>query len=72
MTMKPEELTSIGQELYGPKWVMSLSKKLKVNYPTVMRWRDDKTPIPGPVELALRLLLKDERRKKKTEFSFLD
>lgn len=59
---------------------MALSKKLKVSYPTIMRWRDQKTPIPGPVALALRLLYRYERHtakeenheKPKADTSFLD
>lgn len=58
--MTPEQLREAGERLYGDwGWQTKMAEVLKVDSSTVRRWLAGKVAIPGPVEVALELLLKD-------------
>ncbi len=59
--MTPQELITIGRELYHFGWQTRLAEALNVEGSTVRRWIAGKHPIPGPAETALRLLLEKKR-----------
>ena len=64
--MTPEQLRDIGEELYGNwGWQTRMAEALRVDSSTVRRWLSGKVAIPGPVEVALELLLKAENKKNK-------
>jgi len=57
--MTQEQLREIGERLYGNwGWQTKMAEALKVDSSTVRRWLSGKVGIPGPVEVALGLLLK--------------
>jgi hypothetical protein len=57
--MTQEQLREIGERLYGNwGWQTKMAEALKVDSSTVRRWLSGKVAIPGPVEVALGLLLK--------------
>ena len=57
--MTPEQLRQTGEALYGNwGWQTRMAEALKVDSSTVRRWLSGKVAIPGPVEVALELLLK--------------
>jgi hypothetical protein len=59
--MTPQELRDIGEKLYGDwGWQTRMAETLKVDSSTVRRWLSGKVVIPGPVEVALGLLLKTQ------------
>jgi hypothetical protein len=64
--MTPDELRSISNSLFGPRWQTSLARFLKhddgkhVNPRTVRRWAKGDLPVPAAVALLLRAEL--ERR----------
>lgn len=59
--MTTEELRKIGGQLYGNwGWQTRMAETLKVDSSTVRRWLSGKVAIPGPVEVALGLLIKKE------------
>ena len=61
--MAPEQLREFGERLYGQwGWQTKMAEVLKVDSSTVRRWLAGKVSIPGPVEVALGLLLKAEQR----------
>lgn len=61
--MTPEQLREIGEELYGNwGWQTKLAEVLRVDSSTVRRWISGKVTIPGPVEVALELLLKEKNQ----------
>lgn len=56
--MTPDELRTIGEELFGAwGWQTKIAKALRVDGSTVRRWISGATAIPGPAEVALELLL---------------
>lgn len=60
--MTPEQLRYIGEHLYGNwGWQTKMAEALRVDSSTVRRWLSGKVTIPGPVEVALELLLKAEK-----------
>ncbi|STX41442.1 Uncharacterised protein [Legionella donaldsonii] len=66
--MTSEELVLIGEKLFGNwGWQTKLAKALRVDASTVRRWVSGHSTIPGPVEVALELLLKEKERFKKLE-----
>ncbi len=59
--MTPDELKIIGEKLFGSwGWQTKLAKALRVDGSTVRRWISGTTTIPGPVTVALELLLQRE------------
>ena len=59
--MTPQQLKEIGEHLYGTwGWQTKMAETLRVDSSTVRRWLSGKVVIPGPVEVALELLLKAE------------
>lgn len=59
--MTPEQLRKIGEQLYGNwGWQTKMAEALKVDSSTVRRWLSGKVAIPGPAEVALELLAKEE------------
>ena len=61
--MTPEQLRDVGERLYGNwGWQTKMAEVLKVDASTVRRWLSGKVAIPGPVEVALDLLMKEEDR----------
>lgn len=63
--MTPDKLRKIGEELFGKwGWQTKLANTLRVDGSTVRRWVAGTTTIPGPVEVALELLLKKHRELK--------
>ena len=64
--MTPEQLRDSGERLYGNwGWQTRMAEALKVDSSTVRRWLSGKVAIPGPVEVALELLLKAENKEDK-------
>lgn len=64
--MTPEQLRDIGERLYGNwGWQTRMAEALRVDSSTVRRWLSGKVAIPGPVEVALELLLKTENKENK-------
>ena len=64
--MTPEQLRDVGEQLYGNwGWQTKMAEILRVDSSTVRRWLSGKVAIPGPVEVALELLLKEEHRADK-------
>jgi hypothetical protein len=62
--MTPEQMREIGVCLYGSwGWQTKMADVLQVDSSTVRRWLSGKVAIPGPVEVALRLLLQAENNK---------
>jgi len=61
--MTSEELVKIGEKLFDSwGWQTKLAKALRVDGSTVRRWISGHSTIPGPVEVALELLLKEKER----------
>jgi hypothetical protein len=66
--MTPNELRQIGEQLFGSwGWQTKLAKALRVDGSTVRRWISGTTAIPGPAEVALEMLLKENEKNKKSE-----
>lgn len=55
--MTPTDLTIHGERLYGPHWRQPLASALQVNITTLRRWEAGTIAIPGPADLAIRLLV---------------
>lgn len=64
--MTPEEFRIAAQEAFGPGrgWQTRAAEGLKTTGASVTRWLQG-VPVPGPVEVALSLLLEKQRRKKR-------
>lgn len=66
--MTPNKLRQIGEQLFGSwGWQTKLAKALRVDGSTVRRWISGTTAIPGPAEVALELLLKEQEKTKQSE-----
>lgn len=64
--MTPEDLRDVGEKLFGSwGWQTRLAEALRVDGSTVRRWIAGTTSIPGPAEVALELLLKEQQREQK-------
>lgn len=60
--MTSEQLREIGEYLYGSwGWQTKMAETLRVDGSTVRRWLAGKVVIPGPVEVALELLVKEKQ-----------
>jgi hypothetical protein len=55
--MTSAELIAAGERLYGPHWRQPLAWALQVNIATLRRWTTAEVSVPGPVALAVRLLV---------------
>lgn len=55
--MTAAELIDAGERLYGQHWRQPLATRLGVNIATLRRWTSGEIAVPGPVSLAVRLLL---------------
>lgn len=60
--MTPTELSEAGRKLYGYGWQTRLAETLKVDGSTVRRWVSGAVPVPGPVEIAVRCLVKHSKK----------
>lgn len=59
--LSPEGLKIVGEALFGAwGWQTRLAEQLEVDGSTVRRWVSGAVAVPGPVKVALRLML--ERR----------
>jgi hypothetical protein len=64
--MTSDQLRQIGAQLFGTwGWQTKLAKALKVDGSTVRRWIAGTTVIPGPAEVALELMLKEQTKESK-------
>jgi hypothetical protein len=61
--MTAQELIAAGERLYGPRWRLDLCRTLKVNVATLRRWTSGRINVPGPVDLAVSLMLKAKTRE---------
>lgn len=60
--MTSGELKEIGVALFGKwGWQTKVAKALHVDGSTVRRWVANTSPIPGPAEVALKLLLESKK-----------
>ena len=55
--MTSDELKQSGERLYGPHWRVPLAWALQVNIATLRRWTSGEIVVPGPVALAVSLLV---------------
>lgn len=60
--MTPEELRSIGESLYGPRWQSELARTLPVNSRTVRRWLAGKSRIHPALAERIRQMLAEAER----------
>ena len=59
--MTRDQLTAVGEALYGPRWQAALSGDLNVALRTVQRWDAGERGIPDTLSDDLRALLKQWR-----------
>lgn len=59
--MTREQLTAVGEALYGLRWQAALSRDLNVALRTVQRWDAGERGIPDTLSDDLRALLKQRR-----------
>lgn len=63
--LTPEELTKIGQRLYGRRaWITRMSEALGVELSTVWRWAHGKRKIEPLADAAIRGLLDKHKLRK--------
>lgn len=56
--LSPEGLRIVGETLFGAwGWQTRLAEQLEVDGSTVRRWVSGAVSVPGPVKVALRLML---------------
>lgn len=56
--LTPEGLRIVGEALFGAwGWQTRLAEQLEVDGSTVRRWVSGAVAVPGPVKVALRLML---------------
>lgn len=65
--MRPKELRQAAEYLHGPGWRAALASQMNVHYSTVNRWASGEVPIPGPVAIALDLLVEREANEQQAE-----
>jgi plasmid maintenance system antidote protein VapI len=63
----PDELVTLGQQLYGVRWQTPLARALGVNPRTLQRWVSGQNAIPDTVAADLKTLLAIATRKKPVE-----
>jgi hypothetical protein len=59
--MTREQLTAVGEALYGLRWQAALSRDLNVALRTVQRWDAGERGIPDTLSDDLRALLEQRR-----------
>jgi hypothetical protein len=60
-TLTPEGLKLVGEALFGSwGWQTRLAEQLEVDGSTVRRWVSGAVSVPGPVKVALRLMLEKQ------------
>lgn len=60
--MTPDDLRLVGEALFGAwGWQTRLAEQLEVDGSTVRRWVSGAVSVPGPVKVALRLMLERQR-----------
>lgn len=59
--MTRDQLTAVGEALYGLRWQSALSRDLNVALRTVQRWDAGERGIPGTLSDDLRPLLEQRR-----------
>ena len=59
--MTRNQLTAVGEALYGLRWQAALSRDLNVALRTVQRWDAGERGIPDTLSDDLRALLKQRR-----------
>jgi hypothetical protein len=59
--MTREELSAIGQELYGEQWRHALARAVSADYRLVRRWANGAVPIPTDVQRLLMALVERHR-----------
>ena len=59
--MTRDQLTAVGEALYGLRWQSDLSRDLNVALRTVQRWDAGERGIPDTLSDDLRALLKQRR-----------
>jgi hypothetical protein len=58
VALSPEGLRIVGEALFGAwGWQTRLAEQLEVDGSTVRRWVSGAVAVPGPVKVALRLML---------------
>ena len=57
--MIPKLLADVGQALYGPHWVASLTEALGVSPRTMRRWMNGTADIPPGIAADLRRIICD-------------
>jgi hypothetical protein len=58
MVLSPDDLKVVGEALFGAwGWQTRLAEQLEVDGSTVRRWVSGAVSVPGPVKVALRLML---------------
>jgi len=58
VALSPEGLRIVGEALFGAwGWQTRLAEQLEVDGSTVRRWVSGAVSVPGPVKVALRLML---------------
>jgi hypothetical protein len=61
----PEEFVRAGEKLFGKRWKAPLARALGIDVSQIWRYATGQTsPIPKPVELAVRYLLLQKRKTK--------
>lgn len=60
--MAPVDFERAGLALFGKRWKTAMARALELDVATVWRYTTGQTPIPKPVELAIRYLVLTDRR----------
>lgn len=55
--MTKEQLTAIGQALYGTQWQSDLARALNIDSRRVRQWLNDERPLPDWLDAELKTLL---------------
>ena len=59
--LSPDDLRVVGEALFGAwGWQTRLAEVLEVDGSTVRRWVSGAVSVPGPVKVALRLMLEKQ------------
>lgn len=57
--MTKEQLTEIGQALYGTQWQSDLARALNIDSRRVRQWLNDERPLPDWLGGELKVMLTD-------------